>query len=205
MVPTKLEVIEEAIITTKGIKGLVADKEEDLMLGFVITLLNNRITSLESQILKKEAVIEYLSNQLISSNSLKSQSSASESHANRNGNFNKIDDINKKNPIEDSANDKSNKKYSYHSWDSWDSLLNGINEKGLPKNKKQKIENVPVGTSDTILGKVDEIISSKPNCLIVNTGTNDSTCGINTLNIVKRLAKTVMQKSSNKKAFLEVF
>ena len=205
MVPTKLEVIEEAIITTEGIKGLVADKEEDLMLGFVITLLNNRITSLESQILKKEAVIEYLSNQLISSNSLKSQSSASEGHANRNGNFNKIDDINKKNPIEDSANDKSNKKYSYHSWDSWDSLLNGINEKGLPKNKKQKIENVPVGTSDTILGKVDEIISSKPNYLIVNTGTNDSTCGINTLNIVKRLVKTVMQKSSNKKAFLEVF
>ena len=74
IVQTKFEVMEEAMMTTKEDKGLVADKEEYLMSGFVITSLKNRFTSLESQHLKKDALIEYLSNQLISANSLKSQS-----------------------------------------------------------------------------------------------------------------------------------
>ena len=75
---------------TKESNGLVANKEEDLMPGFVITLLKNRITSLESQLLRKDTIIEYLLKQLISSNSLKSQSIASKSHVDRNGSFKKI-------------------------------------------------------------------------------------------------------------------
>ena len=46
-VQTKLEMMEEVTMTTKENKGLVAGKEEDLMPGFVITTLKNRITSLE--------------------------------------------------------------------------------------------------------------------------------------------------------------
>ena len=46
-VQTKLEMMEEVTMTTKEDKGLVAGKEEDLMPGFVITILKNRITSLE--------------------------------------------------------------------------------------------------------------------------------------------------------------
>ena len=40
--------MEEAIITTKENKVLIADKEEVLMPDFALVLLKNRITSLES-------------------------------------------------------------------------------------------------------------------------------------------------------------
>ena len=52
-----------------------------------------------------------------------------------------------------------------------DSLLNGINEKGLSKNHSIKVNNIPGGTSDTILDKLDDYLKSKPDGLILHAGT----------------------------------
>ena len=64
-----------------------------------------------------------------------------------------------------------------------DSLLNAINEKGL-SNHSVKVNNIPGGTSDIILDKLDDFLKNKPDGLIVHAGTNDITKGKNLLNNV---------------------
>ena len=56
-----------------------------------------------------------------------------------------------------------------------DSLLNGLHKKGLSKNYCVKVNNLPGGTSQTILEDTDDIIKSKPDCLDVHVGNNDLT------------------------------
>ena len=58
-----------------------------------------------------------------------------------------------------------------------DSLLNCIHEKGLSKNQSVKVNNIPGGTSDAILDKLDYFLKNKPDGLIVHAGTNDITKG----------------------------
>ena len=58
-----------------------------------------------------------------------------------------------------------------------DSLLNGIHEKGLSKNHSVKVNNIPGGTSDAILDKLEDFLSYKPDGLIVHAGTNGITKG----------------------------
>ena len=54
-----------------------------------------------------------------------------------------------------------------------DSLLNGINQKGLSKNYSVMVNNIPGGTNDVILDKLDDFL--KPDGLPVHAGTNDIT------------------------------
>ena len=61
-------------------------------------------------------------------------------------------------------------------------MLNGIHEGGLSKQQQVKIQNLPGGTSETILDEVDTLVADKPDCIIVHAGTNDITKGINSLN-----------------------
>lgn len=145
---------------------------------FCYSFTKKQIYVIESQLLKKDAATEYLSSQFISSKSLKSQSSASKNHVNRNGNSNKIDDRNKKNPSKDSVNDKSNKIKVIVTGDS---LLKWYKRKRFIKKPRRKNKNVPEGRSDAILWQVDKLICSKPNCLIVSARTNYMTCGIKIL------------------------
>ena len=58
-----------------------------------------------------------------------------------------------------------------------DSLLNCIHEKGLSKNQSVKVNNIPGGTIDAILDKLDYFLKNKPDGLIVHAGTNDITKG----------------------------
>ena len=45
---------------------------------------------------------------------------------------------------------------------------------------------MPGGISATILENIDQLVKSKPDCLIVHAGTNDLANGTNILNQVKR-------------------
>ena len=80
-----------------------------------------------------------------------------------------------------------------------DSLLNGINERGLSKDFNVKVNNIPGGTSETVLDKIDELVKCKPSSLIVHAGTNDLTKGKNVLNNVKKIVKEVKRISPNTK------
>ena len=53
-----------------------------------------------------------------------------------------------------------------------DSMLNGIHEKGKSKNYRVKVNNFPGGTNATILDNIDQLVKSKPDCLIVHVKTN---------------------------------
>ena len=80
-----------------------------------------------------------------------------------------------------------------------DSLLNGINERGLSKDFNVKMNNIPGGTSDTVLDKIEELVKCKGSSLIVHAGTNDLKKGKNVLNNVKKIGKEVKRISRNTK------
>ena len=71
------------------------------------------------------------------------------------------------------------------------SLLNSIHEKGLSKNHSVKVNNIPGGTSDSILDKLDDFLKNKPDGLIVHAVTNDISKGKNLLSNVKEILKQV--------------
>ena len=66
------------------------------------------------------------------------------------------------------------------------SMLNGIHEKGMSKNHTVKVNNFPGGTNAKILENIDQLVKSKPDCLIVHAGTNDLANGTNLLNKAKK-------------------
>ena len=80
-----------------------------------------------------------------------------------------------------------------------DSLLNGIHEKGFSKNHSVKANNIPGGTNDAILDKLDNFLKHEPDGLIVHAGTNNITKGKNLLNNVKKVLKQVKKLSANTK------
>ena len=52
---------------------------------------------------------------------------------------------------------------------------NGIHGKGKSKNHKITINNFPGGTSAMILENINQLVKTKPDCLIVHTGTTEKT------------------------------
>ena len=76
-------------------------------------------------------------------------------------------------------------------------MLNGIHAKGMSKNYRVKVNNFPGGTSATILENIDQLVKSKPDCLIVHAGTNYLANGTNILSQVKRIVKQVKKFSHN--------
>ena len=79
------------------------------------------------------------------------------------------------------------------------SMLNGIHEKGMSKNHRIKVNNFPGGTSATNLENIDQLVNSKPDCLIVHAWKNDLANGTNLLNQVKKIVKQVEKVSQNTK------
>ena len=58
-------------------------------------------------------------------------------------------------------------------------MVKSIFQKGLSVNHKVKIVNVPRGTNEKTLQKLDDIMKKKPDNFIVHAGTNDITNNVN--------------------------
>ena len=67
-VESKLCLLEDTIIAGKEAKEIINDSS-----GFIVNVLKDRISSLENELKSKDAIIEYQTKQLLSSNSKKSQ------------------------------------------------------------------------------------------------------------------------------------
>ena len=61
-----------------------------------------------------------------------------------------------------------------------------MHEKDMSKNYRVKLNDFLRGTSATMLENIDQLVKSKPDCLIVHAGTNDLANGTNLLNQVKK-------------------
>ena len=147
-----------------------------LRLHCVVDLLKDRIVSLENELKQKDTVIKFLTKKLVENNyQLVSKGI--------NANISLI----QSNDSEESGNDCNMIKNSCNGTNEQfkkrnitivgDSLLNCIHEKGLSKNQSVKVNNIPGGTSDAILDKLDYFLKNKPDGLIVHAGTNDITKG----------------------------
>ena len=69
----------------------------------------------------------------------------------------------------------------------------------MSRNYRVKVNNFSRSTSSTILENIDQLVKSKPDCLIVHAGTNDLANGTNLLNQVKKIVKQVKKVSQNTK------
>ena len=79
-------------------------------------------------------------------------------------------------------------------------MLNGIQETGMSKNHRVKVSNFPRGTtSATVLENIDQLLKSKPDCLLVHAGTNDLANERNLLSQGKKMVKQVKKVSQNTK------
>ena len=65
---SKLCLLEDTVIAGKEVKEITNDSS-----GLIVNVLKDRISSLENELKSKDATIEYLTKQLLSSNSNKSQ------------------------------------------------------------------------------------------------------------------------------------
>ena len=147
-----------------------------LRLHCVVDLLKDRIVSLENELKQKDTVIKFLTKKLVENNyqlvskginaniSLVQSNDSEES-----GNDCKM--------IKNSCNGRNEQFKKRNITIVGDSLLNCIHEKGLSKNQSVKVNNIPGGTSDAILDKLDYFLKNKPDGLIVHAGTNDITKG----------------------------
>ena len=61
-----------------------------------------------------------------------------------------------------------------------------MHKKDMTKNYRVKLNDFLRGTSATMLENIDQLVKSKPDCLIVHAGTNDLANGTNLLNQVKK-------------------
>ena len=194
-VEMKLSELEKALNSRKINSGdTIIDNNEsgdesDGKSDFMFKLLKNRITTLENEISKKDAIIAHLTQQLFLTNST--------SHTNKKAVKTNENKIVENTPLYDESSHQDNRKKKVTI--TGDSMLNGINERGLSKHQKVKVKNFSGGTGETIVENLDNLIDDKPDCLIIHAGTNDITKGINTLNCAKKILKKVKQVSPNTK------
>ena len=197
-VQNKLSLLEDAIISGKY--SFKEDTIDNNTSRFAINILKDRISSLEDEVKSKDAIIAFLTQQLLSSKLDNSQMKKCE--CNRKKPLNVDESIVDDKSTHESNLDTDNEINSEHKRKvviTGDSLLNGLHEKGLSRNHRVKVNNFPGGTSETILENIDEIIKNKPDCLIIHAGTNDLTNGINLLNQAKKIIKEVKKVSHNTK------
>ena len=136
---------------------------------------------LENQLTEKNAVISYLTAQLVT----KSQNTSVNQNS-RNIDHKKEPQINNSEKVNEATVEICNKK-SKNVVVIGDSILNNINGKGLSKSKKVDVLNIPGATRVDIVDKIDDVLEGKSESLIVHVGTNDLTNNVNLLNNVKKL------------------
>ena len=86
-VESKLCLLEDTIIAGKEAKEITNDS-----LGLIVNVLKDRISSLENELKSKDAIIEYLTKQLLSPNSKKSQMKNDKCNLNETFNDNEFSD-----------------------------------------------------------------------------------------------------------------
>ena len=65
-------------------------------------------------------------------------------------------------------------------------MLNNVNSRELSKSKKVEVSNFPGATNTDIVNKMDNILGSKSQSLIVHVGITELTNDVNLLNNVKK-------------------
>ena len=117
---------------------------------FILNLLKSRITDLENKILKKDAIIDYLTKPLFASksNSLNDKTNLQKDNTNE---ANKNKTAHNKTCSQRNNGNTSKRQVVVPGY----SMLNGINERGLSKHQNVKIQNFPGGTTEIILDKVE--------------------------------------------------
>lgn len=168
---------------------------------FVLDVFKDIIKHLETELFKEDAIINHLSNQLSSSKFSNSQNSENidkvvDESLNSSNNECFSTNTESHDMTKSSDNYEINKKRLFITGDF---LLNGIHKKRLSKNQLVKVKSIPGGTSNSILDKIDDLVSTRQDCLLVHTGTNDLNNQINPLNNVKKIDKNVKKILPNTK------
>ena len=197
---SRLHRVEEAIITNSNVQkaSLLSDNGVEASLGVVVDLLKDRVVFWKNELKQNDTVIKFLTKKLVEDNCqvVSKGINANVSLVQSNDSEESSDDCKM---IKNSCNGTNEQFKKRKIIIVGDSLLNGIHEKGLSKNHSVKVNNIPGGTSDAILDKLDDFLKNKPDGLIVYAGTNDITKGKNLLNNVKKILKQVKKLSPNTK------
>ena len=153
--------------------------------GFCLDLLRNWVADLERQVSEKDAIISFLSKQLINKNRYGDSCNGTTVNDN-NGSFHERTKTINNNFLlgQDNKKDKSESVIIVG-----DSMLNNINSRGLPKSKKVSVSNHPSVTNEDIPSAVEESLKTNPDTLIVHASTDDLTKSINTLEMLKEHTK----------------
>ena len=160
--------------------------------------MKNRISELERQIIEKDAVINFLSNQLVNKN-LNGDSGVNKTVSDHNNSFQeRVDNIVNNNLPLVQHNDY-NKKEKSNVIIIGDSMLNNINSRELSKSNKVSVSNFPGATSEDILDEIEDTLKTHPDTLIVHARTTDLTKNINTLRSVKKLCEKAKRTSPDTK------
>ena len=140
--------------------------------------MRNRLSELQSQIIEKDTIINFLSNQFVNKN-LNGDSRVNETVNEHNNSFpQSVDNIVNNNLPLVQDNDYNKKEKSKNIIIMGGSMLNNINSRGLSKSKKVSVSNFPGTTSEDILAEVEDTLKIHPDTLIVHAGTNDLTKNI---------------------------
>ena len=177
--------------------SVIQNLQSILILGTHQTtgLLKNRISELEKQLADKNAIIEFLSAQIISKPPDKTRKDSSDNYRHRSNDNDRL--VTNGNNQDDASNEKSsNDGRSKEVIVISDSMLNNVNSHGLSKSKNVDVINFPGATSTDIVENIDKILENQqPKSLIVHVGTNDLTNDVNLLNIVKNIVNKTKKKS----------
>ena len=160
--------------------------------------MENRISELERQIIQKDAVINFLSDQLVNKNR-NDDSGVNKTVNDHNNSFQeRVDNIINNNLPLVQLNDYDKKEKSNVIIIS-DSMLSNINSRRLSKSNKVSVSNFPGATSEDILDEIEDTLKTHPDTLIVHARTTDLTKNINTLRSVKKLCEKAKRISPDTK------
>ena len=182
-VESLLSLLENTTVSSKSYPDL--ENTNNVTPGLIENVLKKKISSMEREFNAKHVIKQLLS----SKSSIKTPMKNRERKQSES--FSRIKSS------EDSRNDKVNievsnaVEYKTKFAVTRHSLRNEIHEKGLSKSHNVKMNNFPVGTSQTILENLDNLILNKPDYLIIHSGTNYLINGENTLNQANTIVKEV--------------
>ena len=177
--------------------SVIQNLQSILILGTHQTtgLLKNRISKLEKELADKNAIIEFLSAQIISKPPDKTRKDSSDNYRHHSNDNDRL--VTNGNNQDNASNEKSsNDGRSKEVIAVADSMLNNLNSRRLSKSKKFEVINFPGSTSTDIVESIDKIPENQqPNSLIVHLRTNDFTKNVNLLNSVEKIVNKTKKKS----------